>query len=332
MTPVKRKQKVEIPSIPALRPPILRVPRPIPAKREETRQVENHSSRESSQIVVSPDPLQPSWLLGESMRFSPIIPVEKSSHFPSPPVHHPCIRQLSPEDHLHSLRLYHQSLSQYTPQERLKSIHLRSIQASTRLSISKAAHVEIENARKRRFEADMEIKLRRFQWRQYPEEVTKGKKMWVGVAIVLGVVEQWRRKGVHRKVRIRQELHIRSQRTLMLFLAASRICGKTLRKAKQMRFSRLFRSLQPLKPYIRRWKSTRRRKFIEIITDFLENSISRDVIYRIVTVWKQRVLFYVDNNHSKGSQKLVTDQRSANWAVGAAVGEVGTAVREGFQH
>lgn len=330
ITPVKRKQKVEIPSIPALRPPMLRVPRPLPVKKEETRQTEDRSSRENSQIAASPDPLQPGWLLGEDMRFSPVIPVGRSPRFPSPPVYHPCVRQLSPEDHqqlLHGLRLYRQSLSQYTPQERLKSLRLRFTQASTRLSISKAAHIEIENARKRRFEADMEIKLRRFRWRQCPEEVTKGKKMWVGVAIALGVVEQWRRKGGQRRVSASQELHIRSQRTLMLFLAASRICGKTLRKAKQMRYSRLFKSLQPLKPYIRRWKSTRRHRFVELITDFLENSISRDVIYRLVTVWKQRVLSYADNNHSAASQKLATHQGGSNDAAGAAVGEMGRAVK-----
>jgi len=294
VTPAKRRQQADLP---ALRSPVFRAPRSVPAR---TVQGEEQHSKEDSQVSVSPE-LQPGWLLGENQRFSPVIPPEQSPRFPSALVHYPCIRQLSPEEHQHllsGLRLYRQSLSQYSPQERLKSLQQRSTQVSTRISINKAARTEIEHARKRHFQAEMEVKQRRFRWRQFPKEICAGKRLWAGLAVALGVVECWTRKSQARRVGDRQELHIRSQRTLMLFLATARLCGKALRKTKEMRFSRLLKGLRPLRPYICRWKANRRHKSLELVTDFLENSISRDVIYRLVTVWKQRVLFYTDNHDS----------------------------------
>lgn len=286
LTPAKRKPQADLPS---LRPPVLRAPKTVAAKKPV--QCEVQCSKEDSPVTVSPD-LQAGWLLGEDQRFSPVLPQERSPRFPTAPVHYPCIRQLSPEEHqqfLSRLRLYRQSLSQYTPQERLKSMRQRSTQVSTRLSISKAARTEIEHVRKRHFEAEMEVKQRRFRWRQFPAEICAGKRLWAGLALALSLVERWTRKAQGRRVRTTQELHIRSQRTLMLFLVTARICGKALLKAKKMRFCRLLQRLRPLRPYIRHWKANRRGKFIELVTDFLENSISRDVIYRLVTVWKQRV-------------------------------------------
>ena len=66
--------------------------------------------------------------------------------------------------------------------------------------------------------------------------------------------------------------------------------GKIAMKVKRRRTALAFKELQRLVPFVRRWKARWLQIRRDRVTQFIEDSLCQDVIYKLIVTWKSRVV------------------------------------------
>ena len=227
------------------------------------------------------------------MRLSPLLPRESPPRFPPITVreklaaYKPSIRALSPDEILQVSQRIRSNISKartYTPTARAAAAKAQALKEVTRSALIRTARNELHVQKQRRREEELQGKTRRFEWRRNAEEVAKGKVMWVGGIAALGVLGRWRRKMDTRKA-----LHCRSKGLLLWLLGLARTCGKFCRSVKLKREKRAFKTLERLRPYLKRCRAALKLRKAEIIAKIIENHLSREVLTRLIVLWKAKV-------------------------------------------
>lgn len=66
--------------------------------------------------------------------------------------------------------------------------------------------------------------------------------------------------------------------------------GKIAATVKKRRAARAFKELQRLLPFVRRWKVRWLQARRERVTQFIEDSLCQDVIYKLIVAWKSKIV------------------------------------------
>ena len=207
-SPQRRQKQREKIHIPALKLPsislkrhrkIEKIDNSMTKNREEAAETEENSSKDQVQFESFDGKY--SWELGDVE--TPLVPQERYSRVLVQEGRRPAVRVISPEEQdrmLEKMRHYRLNLHLYTPSARLHSLHQRSTRTSTRLSINKATHTEIHLSRIRHFQQILDLKQRKFQWRQIPLEIQRGKMIWTGILVGISGALRWKCRFRNRKV------------------------------------------------------------------------------------------------------------------------------------
>lgn len=249
---------------------------------------------ESVALPATPTAIPVKWTFeSEAVRLSPLLPRESPPRFPPITIreklaaYKPSIRALSPEEIHQVAQRIQSNISKartFTPTARIQAAKAQASREVTRLALRRAARNAIWSNRLRKRQEDLQAKTRRLEWRRNAGEVEKGREMWAGGMVALGVLGRWRLKMVTRKA-----LHSRAKGLLLWLLGVSQTCGKLRRSLQLKREKRAFETLRSLLPYINRRKKAIKAQKAEILADILETHLSREVLRRLIVVWKARV-------------------------------------------
>ena len=185
---------------------------------------------------------------------------------------------------------YAKDLEKYRPEAKLLAIKQKFATEETRRSISRATKFEIDLANRRKREEDLEVKLRRFEWRMKSDEISAGKVKWTRVVCAIGTLKIMIQKFKVRKVKIRQSLHYRSEGVLKFLLLMAISVGKICRIVKQKRRKSALRTLKRMVPLAMRWMKFHKLKMSEKIVETIENCLSKDAMIQMIAAWKSKVI------------------------------------------
>lgn len=177
------------------------------------------------------------------------------------------------------------ALDRYKPDKVRLQLRQKAVREDFRANIVRLTKVEICQSRKNKHLEVLQDKLRRHDWRQRAGDISQGKHIWTGILAYLAIL-----RIMHEKLGKRKDLHIRSTRILKFLLIMAITVGKILVMVKRKRYKHAFAVIRRIAPFLMRWRRRHQVKMKERITEFLENSLSQDVFYKIIASWKARIL------------------------------------------
>lgn len=177
------------------------------------------------------------------------------------------------------------AIKRYTPDERLKTLREKATMEETRLSLTRSFRTELASLTHRKREEDLQTKLRRFQWRMNPTAISKGKRHWAGLLCGLSVMSKWQSRFIHRKI-----LHLRSEKILKFLVVMCLSIGRIRILVSRNRRKKAFATLRKLVPFLAHWRRKHRKELVERVADTLETACSQQTIYRLIGLWKRRVV------------------------------------------
>ena len=183
------------------------------------------------------------------------------------------------------------SLDKYKPEIVHQSIKIKAVKDDLHACEIRNAKQEIYTQKLQRTLEEVQTKARRYEWRQRARDIMEGKKRWTGVLYYMNTVRWWHDKFVRRRVMSIQALHARSQAVLKFLLVMTISVGKIAAKVKEMRRKKAYQELKRLIPYVRRWKARWLRARREHITEFIEDSLCKNTIYKLIVTWKTKVMW-----------------------------------------
>lgn len=243
--------------------------------------------------LIAPSRLGPGSYQAETTRTALVASFEKAPRFPVTfqeriATYRPHVRQLSSGERKEvALRIQTNiaAIKRYTPDERLKTLREKAAMEETRLSLTRSFRTELASLTHRKREEDLQTKLRRFQWRMNPAAISKGKRKWVGLFCGFSAMSKWQSRFISRKI-----LHLRSEKVLKFLLVMCISIGRIRLLVSRNRRKKAFATLRKLVPFLTHWRRKHRKELVERVAETLEMATSRQTIYKLIGLWKRRVM------------------------------------------
>lgn len=177
------------------------------------------------------------------------------------------------------------ALDRYKPDNIRLQLRQKAVREDFRANVVRLTKLEICQSRKNKHMETLQDKLRRYDWRQRAGDISQGKQIWTGILAFLSIL-----RIMHAKLVKRRDLHLRSKRILTFLLMMAITVGKIQVKVKRKRYKQAFSVIRRIAPFLMRWRRRHGVRMRERIAEFLENSLSQDVFYKIIASWKARIL------------------------------------------
>jgi hypothetical protein len=176
-------------------------------------------------------------------------------------------------------------LSLYKPQAKLEKLQRRAKLMAIREQITKDAKEAMDTHELEHRLQRIHMKESKLELRLRKDEVQVISRAWFTCIAVTGLAFNSYKIALNRK-----HLHIRSDKVLKFFLIMAITVGKLRLKLRRFRAKAAFVKLQPMRRHITRWIAKHKTRFARLITDNIENSMTRNMLTRLMFEWRSRLL------------------------------------------
>lgn len=176
------------------------------------------------------------------------------------------------------------NLSLYRPQVKLEIMKRKSQLMAVREQLTRDVK---ESMAKHETEArlkKLQLKESKLELRLRKDEVIEISRGWLTLIGVVGCAFTSYKYALNRK-----RLHYRSSKVLKFLLIMAVCCGKIKVWLRKRRAKMALVKLQPIRFYTKLWVQSRRTILSNMVTDNIENSLTRNMLMRLMFDWSSRL-------------------------------------------